>query len=409
MPKYSYIAKTRDAKKIRDVEEAVSQDDLISKLRTRGLFIIAIKKVGEKKEHTARSLFKIKRGKRGSVKLDDLIIFCRNFATTLSSGITLVRSLDLLAAQTESGKLETILKDVSEEIKGGLSLSEAIARYPRVFSTVWVAIIKIGEASGNLPLVLDRLADYLDLRSDFERKLKSALVYPVILLFVGLTAVFVFFKFIMPRFSEIFAQLGVELPAITQIVLALGAFLEKYLLYIVIGVIPIIVLLSYFKKTSKGKVLFDKLSLNMPIMGRFIFLSCVERFASLMSILLESGVPLVFTLEHAALGSGNSIIERRLLSVKDRVKEGSSLSSEFDKVQLFPLLIVEMTKVGEETGTMPEVFKKLAGHYRRELTVRIERMIVAVEPLMIFFMGGFIGTIVIALFLPLFKMATISG
>lgn len=421
MPIYSYIVKTKDSKDIRNTEEASCREDIINRLRSRGLFIVSVKEAGEKKTGnfnfssltallSSLSLFsKRQKGKRNSVKLSDLAFFGRNLATTLSSGVTLLRSLDILASQSESGKLENVLKSCSAHISAGLSLGEAIAKYPRVFTGLWQSIIEVGEASGNLPLVLDRLADYLEMRLEFERRVKSALVYPVILLFAAAAAMFIFFKFILPKFMDIFMQMKVTLPAPTQFIFNISQIFEKNFFLIVLGAVSLIGGFIFFTQNPRTKKIWDEVSLKIPLLGKFMFLSAVERLTSTIYILLESGLPVVYTLEVSGRSLGNSFLENKILRVRDKVKEGSSLSEEFRKLQIFPLLIAEMAKIGEETGSMPQIFKKISTHYQKNLATSVERILAAFEPIIILFMGVIIGGMVICLFLPLFKLGTMGG
>jgi type IV pilus assembly protein PilC len=410
MPEYIYSAKTKDAKTIKDTEAASSREELVSKLRARGLFIISIREVKDRsKKFSLVSLFGPKRGKRSSIKLYDLTLFARNLSTTLSSGITLLRSLEILSAQTESAGLERILKESGNDVREGLSLSEAVAKYPKVFSSLWRGIIEVGEASGNLPFVLERLADYLERRMEFERKIKSALIYPSILVVVAMLALFIFFKFILPKFTTIFDQFNVELPLPTKVIFGISKFLDNNFLLIIGGIVSLISLLFFLKNNPHLRKFWDRISLRLPLVGKLIFLSSLERFTSTFYILLDSGLPLVYTLEIVAKGVGNCFLEKNILSIKERVREGASLSEEFSKANIFPLLVSEMAKIGEETGSMPQVFKKISLHYQKELTIKVERFVAAFEPLMIVFMGLIIGSMVISLFLPIFKIATLGG
>lgn len=414
MPKYKFYAKTSDSKTISDIEEASSPEELAGRIRARGLFIISIKEIGKKKksENSFLSLALFsdkKRQKRFSIKLYDLTLLARNLATTLSSGVTLLRSLEILAIQTESAKLEKILRECNEHIRTGLSLSEAVTKYPKVFSSLWQGIIEVGEASGNLSEVLERLADYLEMRMDFERKVKSALVYPMILIFAAAGAMFIFFKFILPKFLVIFNQMNVELPLPTQIIFNLSRIFEKYFLFIILaGGLPV-GLFIFILKNSQTRKIWDEAILKFPILGKLVLLSSLERFTSTIYILLESGLPLVYTLEVSARGIGNYFLEKSIFSVKEKVRTGTSLSEELSKLNVFPLLISEMAKIGEETGNMPQVFKKISAHYQRDLSTMVERLVSAFEPLIILFMGVIIGGMVISLFLPLFKLGSMGG
>lgn len=410
MGNFNYVAKTKEAQTIKDVETAGSKEELINKLKSRGLFIVSVKEIKTEKKEGSQflSMLTTKR-KRSSIKTFDLTFLARNMATTLSSGVTLLRSLELLATQAESGHLESILQGCQEDIKNGLSLSESIAKHPKVFSTLWRGIIEVGEASGNLPFVLDKLADYMEQRMEFERKIKGALVYPTILMSVSALAMFIFFKVILPKFVMIFTQFNMELPLPTKIVFSVSQFLEKNFVLFLIGMAGLVVSFIALKTQPACIKFWDKVSLKLPLLGPIAFYGCIERFTSTMYILLESGLPLVYTLDVSARGLGNSFIERRLMMAKDNIRDGASLSSELSKLNLLPYLVSEMTKVGEETGTMSQIFKKLSTFYQRELNAKVDGLVAAFEPLMIVVMGVVIGGIVIALFLPLFKIANASG
>lgn len=410
MPKYSYIAKTRDAKTVKGVVDVDSRADLVTRLKSKGFFIVSIKEV-EERTQKASFFYSLlhRRGKRSSIKLQDLTFFARNLSTTLSSGVTLLRSLEIIAYQAESAKLEKILNKCCEGIKGGLSFGEVIAKYPKVFSSLWQGIIHVGEHSGNLPFVLDKLADYLELRMEFERKIKSALIYPSILVVVAAVAVTIFLKFILPKFTIIFRQFDIELPLPTQIVFTISEFFSNNFL-LVIGGGVLVVFLSYFLKDKPFvKQFWDRICFKVPILGQIMFSFFLERVTSTIYILIDSGLPLVYALEITANSVGNSVLRESILFVKERVREGASLSEELRKIHFFPLLVSEMAKIGEETGTIADVFSKISTHYRKELTTKIERLIAAFEPLMVIFMGIVIGGIVISLFLPLFRLVTLGG
>jgi type IV pilus assembly protein PilC len=409
MPQFSYTAKSKDSRTIKEVVIAPSREELIARLRGRGLFVVSVAEVKEKSKSASGFSFTSRaKGKRSNVKLYDLTFFARNLSTTLYSGVTLLRSIELLAQQTESAKFEKILQEVSKNVKEGLSLSEAIAKYPVIFSPLWRGIIEVGEASGNLPFVLEKLAGYLEKRMEFERKVKSALVYPTILIVAATAALSVFFVVILPKFSEIFKQFGVELPWLTQALFNLTDFIVKHAIIIVVVMVALAVVGFNYIRRPATKRSWDKLKLKLPLVGSLFFLACIERLTSTIYILLDSGLPVVYTLEVAGRSVGNSLIEDNILQVKDRVREGASLSKELSRLQVFPMLIAEMAKIGEETGTMPKVFHKISTHYQTDMSTRIDRLLAAFEPVMIIVMGVVIGGLVLALFLPLFRIATIA-
>jgi type IV pilus assembly protein PilC len=408
MPRFNYKVKNKSGDTLKDSQEAISKAEMISRLRREGYFIISISEE-KSKEKKRSSLFKKKQKKRKSVKLADLTFLARNLATTLSSGITLLRGLELVSYQSQSGKLESILKECSAHIRDGLSLAEAIAKYPKIFSQFWLGIVKVGESSGNLPFVLNQLADYLEMRMEFERKIQSALVYPIILSVAAVAAVFVFLKFIFPKFGELFQSFDIELPALTQWIFSLSKFVEHNWFIIFAALAGAYFVFRNLRHRPEVKKIIDRIIFKIPIFGNIIFLIYIERFTSIVHIMLESGLTLVYTLDITADSIGNTVFQKKLRLAAEKVREGGSLSEQLSQEGIFPLLVSEMSKIGEETGTMPDVFKKVSDYYLKELSSKVESLVAAFEPIMIVVMGITIGILVIALFLPLFKLSSLGA
>jgi len=408
MPKFNYIAKSKEGKTHKGLTHALSREDLIGRLKAKGFYIISITSLKEKGGRSSIGRLH-RRGKRVGVKLIDLTFFARNLATTLSSGVTLLRSLEIIAHQTESAHMEKVLRKSCEHIKSGLSFSEAIAKHPAIFSTLWRGIVHVGETSGNLPFVLEKLADYLDLRMEFERKIKSALVYPVILVVAAVLALIIFLKFILPKFIKIFDQFDIVLPLPTRIIFAISRFFSDYFVFVIAGMVGAVFLFIVLKDQPLVRKCWDRLCFKIPLLGKVMLTFFLERITSTLYILLDSGIPVVYALEITSASIGNSLLQDNVIFVKDRVREGASLSEELRQVEIFPLLVSEMTKIGEETGTISDVFHKVSVHYRKELTTRVERIIAAFEPLMIIFMGVVIGGVVVSLFMPLFRISSLGG
>jgi type IV pilus assembly protein PilC len=407
MPRFNYKVKNKSGDTLKDSQKAVSKAEMISRLRREGYFIISISEEKSKKKKSS-SFFKKKQKKRQSIKLADLTFLARNLATTLSSGITLLRGLELVSYQSQSGKLESILKECSAHIRDGLSLAEAIAKYPKIFSQFWLGIVKVGESSGNLPFVLNQLADYLEMRMEFERKIQSALVYPVILSVAAVAAVFVFLKFIFPKFGELFESFDIELPALTQWIFSLSKFVEHNWFIIFAVLAGVYFVFRNLRHRPEVKKLIDRIIFKIPILGNIIFLLYIERLTSIVHIMLESGLTLVYTLDITADSIGNTVFQKKLRLAAEKVREGGSLSEQLSQEGIFPLLVSEMSKIGEETGTMPDVFKKVSDYYLKELSSKVESLVAAFEPIMIVVMGITIGILVIALFLPLFKLSSLG-
>ncbi len=410
MPLYQYIAKTKDANTVKDVAEADSREELIQSLRAKGLYIVSIVEMGKPAPGGGILSSRKRRGdKHTGIKLVDMSFLARNLAITLSSGIPLLRILDIISVQTESLKLERILHNVAQDIKKGLSLSEALKKYPQVFGPLWIGIVEVGEVSGNLPLVLEKLADYLDMRMEFERRIKSALIYPTMVSSFAALTILGFFKFILPRFAGIFTQFDIKLPFITQVLFNIANFVNKNFLVIIIFLVVGIVAWRFVSKKPAVKRFIDKLVLHLPLLKKLVLVSIIERFSSTLYILLESGVPIVYTLEVISRSVGNSVMEAKINALKENVKKGKNLSGELAKIEEFPVLISEIARIGEEAGNMPDMFRKLSEHYQKELSTKIDRIIAVFEPALIFLLGGTIGVVVVSLFLPLFKLITLGG
>jgi type IV pilus assembly protein PilC len=405
MSSFSYIAKNKDAQTQRGVIEAVSQKEAIHKLQTKGLFVIAISSSRAKQEKQQAPVKNRKYG-HSKIKLSDLSLLARQLGTLISSGVPLLRSVEITSYQCESKQMETILKKMSNDIKEGLSVTESISKYPKVFSSLWRGLIDTGEASGNLSQVLERLAEYLELREDFMRKLVSAVMYPIVLLIAAAGALAAFTFFILPKFQGIFDQANVQLPFITQIIFGFSNFVKDYFFIILILIAGLLFSLKFFlSRTEPGKRIIDSLSLKLPVVRDFFRIYYLERFSSTSSILFQSGVPIVYGLEVIERSMGNIYLESILRKVKEEVRNGASFSGELSKHDFFPPLVVEMAAIGEEVGNFPEMFQKISFHYRIDLQTKVERTTSLFEPIMIIFVAIIIGLIVIALFLPLFQLS----
>ncbi len=403
MENFAYIAKDRNAKRIRGVVQADSRESAIRNLQDKGLYIIALNPVSSESK---QDLLPVSRKfSHSKIKLSDLALFARQLSTLLSSGVTLMRGLEIVSSQCGSKRFYNILDKIIYDVKSGLSLTESINKYPLVFSTLWQGLIDTGESSGNLAEVLDRLAEYLELRQEFERKLVSALMYPILLLIASIGAMCIFTFFILPRFQTIFFQLGVQLPLLTRIIFTLTGLLTHHIVAIIIISSAVVVGLRFFAKSPMGRKLIDKAQLEIPFIKDFFLVYFLERFSSTSFILFQSGVPIVYTLDVIQRSIENGIFQKEFQSIRNNVKGGNPLSAELAKSKIFPPLIIEMVAIAEEVGNFPEMFGKISKHYQTMLQTKVERVSALFEPLMIAFMGAVVGVLVISLFLPLFQIA----
>lgn len=411
MKNFVFTARNQLGKVVKGSEEAENVDSLANRLQLRGLVVTSIKlepQTGASAQAQAKAR-KVRRFSHYGIKEDDLFVFSRQLATAIGSGVPLLRSMEIILSQVGSKKFYEVVNNIARDIESGFSFRDALAKHPRVFSNIWVNIAETGEASGNLPLVLERLAQYLESRASFKRKIISALVYPAILMLVALIAIFVFLLVIIPRFEEIFKSFGAALPLLTQILISISNNLRKNIILIFLGFGGSIFLLKRYAATKRGKRLLDNLVLKAPVLNEFFRLIEVEKFCASMTTLLEAGVPILYALEIAERSSSNTYVQAIISNVKDSVRQGKTLAGPLGESEFFPVMVTQMVSIGEEIGELDKMFKKIAVFYAEVLETQITRFTSMFEPITIVFMGLIIGTMVVAMFLPIFQMANIAG
>lgn len=410
MPKFFYIARNKEGKKDSGVEEAASQEEAVSRIQAKDLIVINIfpeskdTVTGLRPEAIAKIQFKPKHYR---VTKDDLVLFCRQLATLLGAGVTILKSLEIISRQVSSRRLFNVIKDLQKNMEAGLSFHEVMAKHPSVFSDLWINLIESGEASGNLAMVLGRLAGYLERNAAFRSKIVSALVYPVILTCVGLFALLFLTVKIIPTFVELFKGFNIELPLLTQILVSISGFIRKYFLLIIIVIAAGIFMLRSFISTRHGKKKFEDVLFKFPVIGEFFRVITIERFTSEMATLVESGVPILYSLEIAEHSVGSITLAEIIRNIKDEVRNGKPLSQPLEKSAFFEPMAVQMIMIGEEIGELPNMFKRLNAFYQEYIDTFLTRFTAMFEPLMLVFMGAVIGIMVIGMFLPIFKIAQI--
>lgn len=408
MPRFTYVVRNSSGNKETGADEASDQDELIARLQAKGLIVVNVfsenQIATEKDRAISKPKFKVK-SKHYGVKEIDLVLFSRQLATLLGAGVTILRSLNIIGQQVGSTKLYKIIKKVEKNMEAGLSFHEAIAKHPDVFSDLWVNLIESGEASGSLALVLGRLAGYLEKNAAFRAKIISALIYPAILLFAGLAALLIMSLKIIPTFAEIFKGFDIELPVLTKVLVGISTFLREkfFILVIVIGVG--VYLFKTYINTVSGKRSFENFKFKLPIFGEFFRCMGVERFSSEMSTLLESGVPILYSLEISERSVGSSVLGEIIKKIKEDVRVGKSLGVSFAKSSFFDPMVVQMVSIGEEIGELPQMFKKINVYYQEYTETFVARIVSMFEPFILVFIGGIIGIMVIGMFLPIFQIA----
>ncbi len=355
MPNFKYTARNAEGNLVQGFIEASGQDEVISKLQGKGLVVTSVA------EETARQAATKKAKKRHKkIKLDDLILMARQLTTLLGAGLTLLRSLDLIAGQVESDQLYSVVNEVKKDVKAGLSFRDALAKHPEVFSDYWLNLVETGESSGKLPSTLAQLADFLETQAAFQRKIVSALVYPALLTLVAIGAIAIFLLKIIPTFEDIFGDFDMQLPALTTIVIKMSEIARHYFLFI--GVILVVggYLLYRYIQTDSGRWKYDQLKLHFPLVGPLNRLRLTARFARGLATLIVSGVPLLYGIEIMSRTAGNVIMKEALEKVKAGVRDGRTLAGPLEQSGMFSSMVIQMVHVGEETGELSNMLDKVA-------------------------------------------------
>jgi type IV pilus assembly protein PilC len=411
MPKFFYIARNKSGNKETGAEEAPTQEEAIIRLQAKDLLVISIspEHAADKEpllssEILAKAKFKPKHYR---ITSDDLMLFCRQLATLLGAGVTILKSLDIISQQVSSRKLCTVIKALEKDMEAGFSFHEAMAKHKSVFSELWVNLVESGEASGNLAMVLGRLAGYLERNVAFKKKIISALIYPIILMVAGLGALLFLTIKIIPTFAELFKGFNITLPFLTRVLVSVSDFIRHYILIIFVAVIAVVLLLRRVIATNAGRRRFEKFLFNLPIFGEFFRTLVIERFTSEMATLVESGVPILYSLEISEHSVDNLVLGDIIRSIKNDVREGKPLSVPLEKSGFFEPMAVQMVTIGEEIGELSSMFKRLNTFYQEYLDTFLTRFASMFEPVMLIFMGIVIGFMVIGMFLPIFQITQI--
>lgn len=344
-----------------------------------------------------------------SVSRQDIVIFVRQFATMIDAGLPLVQCLELIASQQENRTFKAVLLDIKEHVGGGATFAQALRRHPKVFDDLFVNLVEAGEVGGILDTILNRLAAYIEKNAKLARQVKSAMAYPVGITIVAAIVIFVLLRFVIPSFETMFLSMGGKLPGLTQMVITMSRWLGNNTGFVLGGLAGSIFLARKILSTEKGRYAFDKFALKMPLFGSLLTKVAVARFTRTMGTMLASGVPIIDALEIVSKASGNKIIEGALIFVKERVAEGSQLADPLIQAQIFPNMVVQMIAVGESTGAMDVMLTKIADFYDDEVEAAVEGLTSMMEPLMMVILGGIVGTILVAMYLPIFTIAGAVG
>jgi type IV pilus assembly protein PilC len=394
---YAYRVRDRRGALLSGEIQADSRDLVLAKLREMEYIPLEVKKksAGLKKEISLRP---------GRVKLKHLAVFSRQFATMVNSGLPLLRTLAILADQTESKELAKVVGEIRLEVERGSSLSDAMEKYPKAFNSLYVAMVRAGEISGNLDRVLLRVADTIEKEVSLRRKIKSAMTYPVVVFALVVIILTVMLVFVVPTFKNLYADLGGTLPGPTRLLIAISDTVRQFFLFVLGGIALGVWGLRQWLKTDRGRYAFDRFKLKVPVFGELFRKTALSRFSRTLGTLSRSGVPILQALDIVHDTVKNAVVARAVRDVQTSVKEGESLTRPLSRHPVFPPMVVQMMAVGEETGALDTMLEKIADFYDEEIEATVESLTSLIEPVLIAVVGGTVGAIVIALYLPTFRI-----
>lgn len=397
MPFYRYAGVNKKGEKVRGSIDADDEKGARQALAAQGVRIDTLKKDWTKIELGG-----------GGMKPKELVIFTRQFATMINAGLSIIQGLEILAAQSETPYFRSILRKVKNSVEEGKSLSDSLKDH-KVFTDLYVNLVAAGEVGGILDTILDRLAIFLEKNAATTAKIKSAMKYPAVVLTATILITIVLLYYVVPTFATLFMSNGQQLPGLTQVIVDLSQWVQDNILFIIAGLVGVVIGIKTAMKNPKVRFAVHRYALNAPIVGELIRKSAVARFTRTLGTLVSSGVPLVDGLEVVSRTSGNLMIEKAIIFVRQKVIEGSDMTTPLTEAGVFPSMVVQMIGVGEATGAMDTMLNKIADFYEEEVDVAVDGLTSMIEPILMVVIGGIVGTMMVAMYLPMFSMGKAVG
>ncbi|HVY27738.1 MAG TPA: type II secretion system F family protein [Polyangiaceae bacterium] len=398
MAEFTWEARARSGELRKGVMEADNEDAVNTKLRQQQLNPVKVKKKS--------ALLSLKFG--SGVDTKDLVTFTRLFATMIDAGLPLIQCLDILSNQQTNKNFAGVLKDIKNHVEQGATFSEALKRHPKVFDELFTNLVHAGEVGGILDSIMARLSVYLEKRQKLIRQVRGAMVYPSVVVVIAIGVMTVLLTFVIPAFESMFAEFGggkEALPVLTRVLIAFSNGFVSYLPFTITIVIALVVTVTYINRQPNGKRFFHKTYLRLPIMGPVLRKIAVARFTRTLGTLLTSGVPILDALEICARTSGNVVIETGIMNVRQAISEGKNMAEPLSATGVFPDMVVQMIAVGEQTGALDQMLNKIADFYEEETDVAVAALTSALEPIMMVGVGGMVGVVLVAMYLPIFSLA----
>jgi len=395
MPYFAYTAIDAGGRQVKSVMEAENETLALSKLRDQSMQIVEIR---ETKKPRSMAVGK------GKIKPKSLVVFSRQFATMIDAGIPILRCLEILTSQSKDPALKPVLEQISADVKGGSTLNDALAKHPNVFNKLYVNMIRAAELGGILDLILERLSGFLEYESEVRAKIKSAMMYPILVICFSALMLMVLFSFVLPKFKEIFNGMDVKMPPVTAALFAIGDFMQAYWWVVVLGFVGTVIGFKMWARTPRGRYQVDFLKLKLPIVGELTLKMSVARFCRTFGTLISSGVPMMRSLEIVGETLGNMVLANAIDATRISIREGNKLSSPLVASGLFPSMVTHMIDVGEESGRLSEMLVKVGDFYDTEVEATVKGLTSMIEPMLIIFLGVVVGFIAISVMTPIFKL-----
>lgn len=402
MPVYQWVAITRKGRKLKGEVDAANEKIAMGQLKKRNL---TVKKLKPK----PKDLFAGVSFMQPKVKKRDIVIFTRQFSTMIDAGLPLVQGLQILAEQSENPTFKAILKRINMDVEGGSTLAEALKKHPEIFDNLFVNLVAAGEVGGILDTILRRLATFIEKAEKLKSQIKGAMTYPIVVMAIAIIVIVVILVFVIPVFEDMFKSFGSALPVPTQIVVNMSQFIQSYWYLIFGALFAMGFVFKKYRNSTGGRKVTDALALKLPVFGDLLKKTAVARFTRTLGTMLSSGVPILDALEIVAKTSGNVIIEEILFEVRGSIAEGQTIAEPLSENEIFPGMVIQMIAVGEATGALDTMLEKIADFYDDEVDTAVEALTSMLEPLLMLFLGGSIGGLVVAMYLPIFQMAGAVG
>ena len=396
MPTFVWKGKNRYGDTVGGERVAATKEELSRLLQKDQITVLSV--------GAARGGFKIPFLKREKVRLKDLAVYSRQLSVLIDAELPLIQSLGILEEQQKNAYFKNVIKTVKEDVEAGSTLNQAKRKHPKAFDDLYCNLIASGEQSGSLDVMLRRLSEFIEKNVRLRAKVKQAMIYPVaILIFAVVVTIFMLWK-VIPIFANIFRDLGAELPWLTATVVAASDFMQKYILLVIAGIIGAILAVRYYRSTTPGRWSTDKLLLKVPLFGKLLYKVAMTRVTRTLATLISGGVPMLEALKITSTTAGNVVIEKEIIDARKFVSEGKTLSESFKQAGNFPTMMLQMINVGEATGTLDEMLSKLAAFYDEEVDNSVAALLSVLEPIMLIFIGGLVGGLVISMYLPIFSL-----